>query len=30
MAYHSKAIVDDKLTYNTYDKEFYNLVQAFK
>lgn len=30
MAYHSEALADAKLMYNTYDKEFYSLVQALK
>lgn len=30
VAYHSEALVDAKLMYNTYDKEFYSLVQALK
>ena len=30
VAYHSKALADAKLMYNTYDKEFYSLVQALK
>lgn len=30
VAYHSEALADAKLMYSTYDKEFYNLVQALK
>ena len=30
MAYHSEALADAKLMYNTYDKEFYILVQDLK
>jgi len=30
VAYHSEALADAKLMYNTYDKEFYSLVQALK
>ena len=30
VAYHSEALADAKLMYNTYDKEFYSLVQDLK
>jgi hypothetical protein len=30
VAYHSKTLAEDKVNYNTYDKEFYSLVHALK
>jgi hypothetical protein len=30
VAYHSEMLTEAKLQYNTYDKEFYALVQALK
>jgi len=28
--YHSKTLIEDKVKYNKYDKEFYSLVHALK
>ena len=30
VAYHSETLAEAKINYNTYDKEFYSLVQALK
>jgi hypothetical protein len=30
VAYHSETLTEAKVNYNTYDKEFYSLVQALK